>query len=119
MPVEAAIAFGQNGPLVGITHAPGTAGIVVAAAGMYSITFSVSGVEPGQFAVFVNGAPVTSAIYGTNTQSEINGQAILPLSATDVITIVNHSSVAAVTLETLEGGTQVNVNASVTIERVT
>jgi hypothetical protein len=55
------------------------------------------------------------SVYGSGggTQQN-NGQVILALSAGDVVTIVNHSSASAVTLQ-LAGGTQTNVNASVRI----
>lgn len=117
--VEAPIAFDMNGPLLGITHAPGGAGITVTSSGIYSIRYSVSGVEPGQFAVFVNGARASGTVYGSGagTQQD-NGLAILTLSANDVLTLVNHSSAAAVTLQTLAGGTQTNVNASFLLEKL-
>jgi hypothetical protein len=54
---------------------------------------------------------------GAGTQQD-NGQVILTLSAGDVLTLVNHSSAAAVTLQTLAGGTQTNVNASLLIEKL-
>jgi hypothetical protein len=117
--IEAAVTFDINGPLLGITHAPGNAGVVVTAAGTYAVHYSVSGVEPGQFALFVNGAPAAGTVYGSGagTQQD-NGQVILALSASDVLTLVNHSSAAAVTLQTLAGGTQTNVNASLLIEKL-
>jgi hypothetical protein len=67
----------------------------------------------------VNGAPVTNTVYGSGagTQQD-NGFAILTLSAGDRLTLVNHSSAAAVTLQTLAGGTQTNVNASLLIEKL-
>ena len=79
----------------------------------------MSGVEPGQFALFVNGAAAASTVYGSGagTQQD-NGQAILTLSANDVLTLVNHTSAAAVTLQTLAGGTQTNVNASIVITKL-
>ena len=119
IPIEAPVPFDSNGPLLGITHAPGNAGIVVTAAGTYEVTYSVSGVEPGQFALFVNGAAAAGTVYGSGagTQQD-DGQVILTLSASDVLTLVNHSSAAAVTLQTLAGGTQTNVNASVVITRL-
>ncbi len=43
---------------------------------------------------------------------------ILTLGAGDVITLRNHSSASAVTLQTLAGGTQQNVNASILIEKI-
>ena len=117
--IEAPIAFDLNGPLLGITHAPGNAGISVTAAGTYAIWYSVTNVEPAQFSLFVNGASITTTVYGSGagTQQD-NGFAILTLQSSDVLTLVNHSSAAAVTLQTLAGGTQINVNASLLIERL-
>jgi BclA C-terminal domain len=92
---------------------------LVSIAGDYKVTFNVSGVEPGQFAVFVNGASIPQAIYGSGAGTQqCNGQVIVTLSAGDVLTLQNHFSAAAVTLQTLAGGTQTNVNASVLIEKL-
>ncbi len=119
VPIEASVAFDTNGPLLGITHAPGDAGIVVTNSGTYKVTFVVSSVEPNEMALFVNGAPAAGTVYGSGSGDQQNtGQVILTLSAGDVLTLVNHSSAAAVTLQTLAGGTQTNVNASVAIERL-
>ena len=102
-----------------MTHATPSPSIVVESAGTYAITFSVSGTEPNQFAIFVNGAPNTSTVYGSGAGTQQNtGQAILILGAGDSISIVNHSSAAAVGLASVIGGTQANVNASVLIERL-
>lgn len=46
------------------------------------------------------------------------GEVIVALSASNVLTLRNHSSAAAVTLQTPAGGTQANVNASMTIQRL-
>jgi hypothetical protein len=46
------------------------------------------------------------------------GQLILTLAASDVLTVRNHSSSAAVVLQINAGGTAVNVNASLVIERL-
>jgi hypothetical protein len=117
--IEAPVAFDSNGPLLGVTHAPGNAGIVVTNSGTYDIAWTVSGVEPNQFALFVNGASAAGSIYGSGAATQQNnGQGILTLSASDVVTLVNHSSAAAVTLQTLAGGTQTNVNASVLIRKL-
>ena len=45
-------------------------------------------------------------------------QTILALAAGDIITLNNHTSAAAVTLQTLAGGTQTNINASIVIEKL-
>ena len=85
----------------------------------YAILFSVSGVEPNQFAIAVNGAPNGSIIYGSGAGTQQNtGHTILTLGAGDVITLINHTSAAGVTLQTLAGGTATNVNASVFIQRL-
>ena len=119
--IEAGVSFSNNGVLTaGITHAPGNAAITVVTSGTYKIAFLVSGVEPNQFGLFVNGAPATGTVYGSGAGTQQNtGQAILVLGAGDVLTVMNHSSAAAVTLQTLAGGTQTNVNASVVIEKLT
>jgi hypothetical protein len=120
VPVEADVIFDANGILkAGITHDPGTTQIAVTNPGSYEVTFSVSGVEPNQFALFLNGALVTGTVYGSGAGTQQNnGQAIIALAAGDVLTLRNHSSAAAVTLQTLAGGTQTNVNASVVIKKL-
>jgi hypothetical protein len=120
VPVETDVIFDTNGILTpGITHAPGTTQIAVTNPGKYESTFSVSGVEPNQFALFLNGAQVTGTVYGSGAGTQQNnGQAIIALAAGDVLTLRNHSSSAAVTLQTLAGGTQTNVNASVVIKKL-
>jgi len=119
VPIDADIVFDSNGPLSGLTHAPGNSQIQINAAGTYSISFSISGVEPSQFAVFVNGAQAPGTVYGSGagTQQD-NGLLLITLSANDIVTLRNRSSAAAVTLQTLAGGTQTNVNASILILRV-
>jgi hypothetical protein len=121
VPIEADVTFNQNGLLTsGITHAPGTAGIALVNAGDYKVTFSVSGTEVSQMALFVNGTTlVPGTIYGSGAGTQQNtGQAIVTLGAGDVLTVRNHSSSAAVGLASLVGGTQANANASVAIEKL-
>jgi len=120
VPIEADVQFDMNGPLTaGITHATGTSTIAFVTPGTYKVTFSVSGVEPNQFALFLNGAMVPGTVYGSGAGTQQNtGQAILIIPTAGVLTLRNHSSSAAVTLQTLAGGTQTNVNASVVIEKL-
>jgi len=118
--IEADILFDTNGILAGFTHTAGTSQLIAVNAGIYRIVFSVSGVEANQFSIFVNGAAsAPSTVYGSGAGTQQNtGFGILTLSAGDVITLRNHSSAAAVTLQTLAGGTAINVNASIEIERL-
>ncbi len=112
--------FSNNGILTaGITHAPGNAGIAFTKVGIYKVTFSVSGVEPCQFALFINGALVPGTIHGSGAGTQQNtGQALIAIAAADVLTLRNHSSAAAVGLQTLAGGTQANVNASILVQKL-
>jgi hypothetical protein len=120
VPIEADVIFDTNGILSpGITHVPGTTQIAVTNPGNYEVTFSISGVEPNQFALCLNGLQVAGTVFGSGAGTQQNnGQAIITLAAGDVLTLRNHSSAAAVTLQTLAGGTQINVNASVVIKKL-
>jgi hypothetical protein len=118
--IDADVVFASNGPIsAGITHALGDAAVTILNAGDYKVTFIVSGVEPNQFALAVNGTAVASTIYGSGAGTQqTSGQAIITLAAGDVVTLRNHSSAAAVMLQTLAGGTQANVNVSMVIEKL-
>jgi len=120
VPLEADIAFSTNGVIVGtIAHAPGTTTIQLGSAGDYAIWFNAAGVEPNQFSLFQNGAPVAGSIYGSGAGTQPNpGMVIITAAAADVLTVRNHTSAAAVTLQTLAGGTQINANASILIQKV-
>jgi len=120
VPLEADITFDTNGVLSpGITHAPGTDEIALVNAGIYKVVFSVSGVEPNQMAVFLNGSLVAGTVYGSGAGTQQNtGQVILTIAAGDVLTVRNHTSSSGVTLQTLAGGTQTSTNASVSIEKL-
>ncbi|HAG43684.1 MAG TPA: collagen-like protein, partial [Clostridium sp.] len=118
--LEADVIFSTNGVIVGtIAHTPGTSTITIGTAGDYAIWFNAAGVEPNQFAVFQNGAPVAGAIYGSGAGTQPNpGMVIVTAAAGDVLTLRNHTSAAAVTLQTLAGGTQINANASILIQKI-
>ena len=118
--IEAPVLFSDNGiKTAGITHSPGTSDISIASAGDYKVTFSVSGVEPGQFALFLNGGIIAGTVYGSGAGTQQNtGQAIVAIGPNDILTLRNHSSAAAVTLQTLAGGTATSVNASVLLQKL-
>jgi len=120
VPVESAITFDTNGVMTaGITHTPSSAGITLVNAGTYKVTFSVSGTEANQVALFVNGTVVDGSIYGSGAGTQQNtGQVLIVASAGDVLTLKNHTSAAAFGLASDIGGTQANVNASVAIEKL-
>jgi hypothetical protein len=118
VPLEADIAFDTNGVLTsGITHVAGSAGLVLVNAGKYQVTFSVSGTEPSQMALFVNGVMVPGAVYGSGAGTQQNtGQTIVTAAAGAVLTVRNHTSSAAIGLATPIGGTQASTNASVVVD---
>ena len=118
--LEAAVTFDTNGVMTsGITHSAGAGGITLVNAGTYKIAFSVSGTEPNQMAMFVNGVLAPGTVYGSGAGTQENtGQAILTLGAGDVFTLRSHSSAAGVTLAILIGGTAQSVNASVVIQKL-
>jgi hypothetical protein len=120
VPIEADVTFDSNGVLTpGITHALGAAGIILSTAGAYEVTFSVSGTEPSQMALFVNGAQIPGTVYGSGAGTQQNtGQAIFVAPVGAVLTVRNHTSSAAVGLATPIGGTQESANASVVIEKL-
>ncbi len=117
--IEAPVVFSSNGPLSGFTHLLGTSEITVTTAGVYLVDFSASGTEVNQFALSVNNVAVPQTTYGSGAGTQQNnGQAILNLAAGDVITLLNHSSAAAIGLPSVVGGTQANVNASIIVEQL-
>jgi hypothetical protein len=118
--LEADILFSTNGVIVGtIAHAAGTSTIQIGSAGDYAIWFYAAGVEPNQFSLFQNGAPVAGGIYGSGAGTQANpGMVIITAAVADVLTVRNHTSAAAVTLQTLAGGTQINSNASILIQKI-
>lgn len=120
VPLEADVTFSNNGIIVGtITHFAGTYTIQLGSAGNYVIWVNASGVEPSQFAIFQNGTLVPGSIYGSGAGTQYNtGMVIITAYIGDILTLRNHSSTAAVTLQTLAGGTQVNSNASILIQKI-
>jgi hypothetical protein len=115
--IEADVVFDHTGPLSpGITHKAGTSLIFINTSAIYEVSFAISGVEPNQFALFVNGVARASSIHGSGAGTQQNrGTVFLTLNAGDTLTLRNHSSASPITLQTLAGGTQTNVNASLTI----
>ena len=120
--LEAAVTFSNHGTrTAGVTHTLGGSDVVLASAGDYKITFSVSGTEPSQFALFINGVVAAETVYGSGAGTQQNsGQAILTLGASDILTLRNHTSAAAITLAAAPpiGGTAAAVNASVLIQKL-
>ncbi|MCW2853107.1 MAG: hypothetical protein JWM84_2771 [Nocardioides sp.] len=117
--IEADVIFENSLAAQGVTHVPGTGAITVLTSGRYAVRFVVSANEPNQFALTRNGMVVPGSTYGSGAGTQQNsGEVLVDLEAGDVLTLRNHTSVVAVTLPTLAGGVQPNVNASLIIEKV-
>ena len=118
--VEDPVLFSDNGVMsTGIAHTPGTAEVSFVNAGVYKVAFSVTGLQANQMGLFLDDTEVAGGIYGSGSPTQQNnGEAILTIPAGGVVTLLNHSSAAAVALQTLAGGTQANVNASLTVEKL-
>jgi hypothetical protein len=102
-----------------ITHSPGDAGITLTGSGIYEFAFSVSGTDPNQMALFLNGSIVAGTTYASGAGTQQNtGQGIAAVGAGDVLTLRNHTSSAAIGLATPIGGTQASTNASILIEKL-
>ena len=117
---EATVSFATNGVIsAGITHAEPSDSIILVNAGTYAIWFYVAGTQPSQFALYQGGAPVTNSIYGSGAGTQPSpGMVIITASAGDTLKLKNHTSAAAVTLQSLAGGTQNNITASILIEKI-
>ena len=115
--VNAPVNFDANGPIsADISHAPGSPITTLTNAGTYSVQWFISSVEPCQFTLFVNGEAILSTCYGSGAGTQQNtGRAIINVPANASLELRNHVSAAAVTLQTLAGGTAANINASLII----
>lgn len=105
--VEANVLFNTSGvETAGITHTAGAASITLVNIGVYKVTFSVSGTEASQFALFNGATMVPGSLYGSGAATQQNaGQAIVVTTvANAVLTLRNHTSAAAVGLPTTSGG---------------
>jgi hypothetical protein len=117
---NADVPFDSNGVITsGIIHVPNSPNVQFVNPGDYKIAFSVSGTEPNQFGLFLNGAPVAGTVYGSGAGTQQNnGQAIITIGAGDTLSLRNSLSAAAVGLQPLAGGTETNSNASLLIEKL-
>jgi hypothetical protein len=121
VPPEWDMTFESIGAASGILLNSGTGQITVTAAGVYSVAFLVSGSGQSQFALTDNGVilPATaySSGYGTG---QYTGQAIVPLSAGDIITLRN-PSYSLIGVSQLNGGDiqpLLSLNSSILIVRL-
>lgn len=120
VPIETDVTFDTNGAIFGaIAHTVGDAGITINTPGNYKIIFSVTGQQANQFGLFINGTLFPGTIYGSNSTNQQNtGFAIIQVASPVTLTLRNHTSAGSISLETLAGGTEANVTASILIQRL-
>jgi hypothetical protein len=118
VPLETPVIFNNASILsAGFTYNAITGAITVVNAGIYEIVYTVETLEPNQFALFGNGVPIPGSIFGSGAGTQPStGQVMVALTAGELITLVNHTSASAVTLQYLAGGTQLNVDASISFK---
>lgn len=117
--IDGDVSFSNNGLGGAVTHPLGSPVMLMNSGGTYEIDFSVTAVEPNQFGLYVNGIPINSSVYGSGAGTQQNnGSTIVALTPGDIVQLRNVSTVSAITLQTLAGGTETNVNAAVTFRRL-
>jgi hypothetical protein len=116
--IDRSVAFDSDGLIFGVTHRRSDE-IVIQSGGIYSIAFSIAASEPSQLGLFVNHRAVEGSVYGSGAVAQQNnGQILLELKVDDVLTLVNNRSETALSLTGKIGGSNINVNASLTIIKV-
>lgn len=116
------VSFDSNGAIMGgFGKLIGTEDILISASGDYLVSFTVSGADANQFALFLNDMIVLGTIYGSGDKDQQNsGQAIITISGVtpSVLNLRNYTSDTAVALQQGEGGTEAAVTASIVIQRL-
>jgi hypothetical protein len=107
--------FDKDTPITsGITHVSGTADITFGVAGTYKVSFVVAAgtlVPPQQVGLAINGVLQTQTNYMSAGQT--SGQAMITVSAGDVLTLVN-TGVSSISFAL----NPTTINASLTIEQI-
>lgn len=117
--VDGDVSFSNNGLGGAVTHPLSSPVMIMNTSGTFEIDFSVTAVEPNQFGIYVNSHPIASSVYGSGAGTQQNdGTTIVSLSVGDVVALRNPSTSSAITLQTLAGGAETNVNAAVTFRRL-
>ncbi len=95
--ISAAVVFASIPFSAGFTTTSTT--FTVTATGIYNVEFTVTPVGVSDFAITVNGTVAPNCAFGCATGTTvIHGNAILSLTAGDVLQLINNNSPAAVTL---------------------
>lgn len=119
VPVNEPVIFTNNGAMLGLTHEANTAPIIIESPGIYAVWYTITGADPGQFTLYRNETPVPGSTYGSRQiENNFGGMVIINAAAGDQITLRNHTSADAVTLDNAAGGTETGVSASILIIKI-
>lgn len=125
--LEADVSFDTNGlSSPNITHvaAAGATGapITLVETGTYDVTWSLNGLEPNQFSLFLNGVLVPGSTNGSGGGfAQTSGSILFGATAADVLTLRNHSSTGVagtVNLNGAVGGSAAAPNAWIKILKI-
>lgn len=118
---EEDISFDSTGIITqGISHNAGESKIIIKDNGIYEIFYHVTGKQPNQLTLFSNGVEITNTTFGADDGNAQNiGIQILQLEDNTELTLRNHTSTPShLDLLVNAGGTQTNVNAAITIKKL-
>lgn len=108
------VTFNMIGEAEGIAYVPGATFITVTTGGTYEIDYSLTALEPNQFAIHLNMVFVPGSRYGTDVaQSQNTGTVTVDIPAGSIIQLVNDESAGSITLLTVAGGMNNITNASI------
>lgn len=94
--------FDSAGPADGVTFTPGGSAATITEAGTYLILPTVTPAAAGQFAVYLNGAPVAGGTL-PNSGDTASGPVIVNAQAGDTVTVVNTDAAAATLVDAAAG----------------
>ena len=117
VPALAPITFTNSSISGGFAFVPPSAALTATTAGTYYYSFQIptSGADNPQWALDLNGVPVTTEGASGSLESEVSGQGIITLSPGDILAIVNISSGIQITFSLNPG----DVSASLVLVPVT
>jgi hypothetical protein len=120
------VIFDSNGVMIGdLSHTENTASIYISSAGDYKIEFLTTSTTNSQFAIMINGTTIIpGSVYGVSLLSALGfahqsqGQVIITVPDEGSIITLRNVSGSYVTLDSNNGGTSNDCNASIMITRL-
>jgi len=123
IPVETSVPWDMYQNVNGMTWNPSGSDptqIQVLSGGVYKILFVANVNTPAQFAIAVNGVPLSYTIQGTNKGTvQFSLRAIVSLNANDIVTFMNHTSANGdVVVQSGAGGSEATISSIATLVKI-